>query len=103
MEDDARGTYIVVCKIYFNPRPPGGGRHWAESNGARIEIISIHVPRVEDDKSNKNITPTTERFQSTSPGWRTTKHDKFTREDADISIHVPRVEDDMRLKIPPPW
>ena len=81
--------------------------------------ISIHVPRVEDDLYHTNITFARSKFQSTSPGWRTTKHiggkmnivqnfnprppgggrrKKRVRAacNAAISIHVPRVEDDLR-------
>ena len=34
--------------------------------------ISIHVPRVEDDVTAIDCQLKTSRFQSTSPGWRTT-------------------------------
>ena len=77
----------------FNPRPPCGGRHidclgfvltdefqstspvWrtTQIDAPKLDdvIISIHVPRVEDDGTAKG-----------------------TGEDFTISIHVPRVEDD---------
>ena len=35
-------------------------------------IISIHVPRVEDDASGEIHSSSFRRFQSTSPVWRTT-------------------------------
>ena len=79
----------------FNPRPPGGGRLPLRREVSQIKGISIHVPRVEDDirKTYQNAygndisihVPRVEddhppnirrrrkcRFQSTSPGWRTT-------------------------------
>ena len=34
--------------------------------------ISIHVPRVEDDRCSRNHSPNSLGFQSTSPVWRTT-------------------------------
>ena len=78
----------------FNPRPPCGGRldDWAESNGARI--ISIHVPRVEDDCRHGDLSSEDWQFQSTSPVWRTTHGRRPPTAVFYISIHVPRVEDD---------
>ena len=83
----------------------------------RRQAISIHVPRVEDDKLSqtefaKKIDfnprpPCGGRlfllfcflryviFQSTSPVWRTTNSDYVAEFEFDISIHVPRVEDDV--------
>ena len=60
-----------------------------------VVMISIHVPRVEDDLLTVSRHIESRVFQSTSPGWRTTMAkgkviDKFA-----ISIHVPRVEDDL--------
>ena len=37
----------------FNPRPPGGGRPKKRMVKIGNEIISIHVPRVEDDQHNR--------------------------------------------------
>ena len=59
-------------------------------------VISIHVPRVEDDVSFLSTLATYSRFQSTSPVWRTTMFCKEKRAQYNISIHVPRVEDDER-------
>ena len=60
-------------------------------------MISIHVPRVEDDGRYHNQRNKGIPFQSTSPVWRTT----FIYDDdaihIEISIHVPRVEDDSEL------
>ena len=61
--------------FYFNPRPPCGGR-----------------------PSAVNTAATTDKFQSTSPVWRTTLPTPWKPLSIDISIDVPRVEDDF---IPP--
>ena len=60
-------------RIYFNPRPPCGGRQC----GSVSEIL-------------------TGRFQSTSPVWRTTCIVMLGGKKKIISIHVPRVEDDLK-------
>ena len=57
---------------YFNPRPPCGGRRWDDNGTDWYDNISIHVPRVEDDR---------------------TRRIRHRRREC-ISIHVPRVEDD---------
>ena len=81
-----------------------------------ISVISIHVPRVEDDqqgnKTNRKLRDFNPRppcggrqllrhsssraavFQSTSPVWRTTALATQLQQCCCISIHVPRVEDD---------
>ena len=59
-----------------------------------FEEISIHVPRVEDDPDENLRHELGEKFQSTSPVWRTTKYCPNCGAIMDISIHVPRVEDD---------
>ena len=138
MEDDQlcrdRGFY----KGNFNPRPPCGGRQsrigqrhstiifqstspvWRTTvisfMRGKWGIISIHVPRVEDDvkicadgQAHKNFNPRPPCggrpgmimarigmtiFQSTSPVWRTTSITHIDAIRDAISIHVPRVEDD---------
>ncbi len=45
-----RPLTLFLQSIYFNPRPPCGGRQPAEETDAQNDKISIHVPRVEDDK-----------------------------------------------------
>ena len=129
----------------FNPRPPCGGRRtavvavlprcrfqstspvWRTTRSDKvvvlITVISIHVPRVEDDvckgqqimdKTNFNPRPpcggrptTTidadgnKVFQSTSPVWRTTAISSIIGYIYGISIHVPRVEDDIITAKPP--
>ena len=121
-----RTTKIHFCErrswVYFNPRPPCGGRRYTTELDQPQEIISIHVPRVEDDSGRRSQTPTAEKFQSTSPVWRTTDSlDKglfcfcdfnprppcggrpisrlFQGYQVRISIHVPRVEDDVASRI----
>ena len=44
----------LVCPVAdFNPRPPCGGRPAALCLGALLDLISIHVLRVEDDSKNR--------------------------------------------------
>ena len=70
-----RTTDCFLCTnagcMYFNPRPPCGGRH----ENLRHELGE-------------------RKFQSTSPVWRTTKKFLKVADSTTISIHVPRVEDD---------
>ena len=44
----------VPCRrwrsIYFNPRPPRGGRHTLQPDGDRLSAISIHALREEGDQ-----------------------------------------------------
>ena len=71
VEDDLCMMRMKIAEIYFNPRPPCGGRH-----------------------SSRLKSPTPTIFQSTSPVWRTTRTYKCRTTEETISIHVPRVEDD---------
>ena len=43
-----------------------------EDKNEQNQLISIHVPRVEDDYIHKPQMNETTKFQSTSPVWRTT-------------------------------
>ena len=83
-----------LLDIYFNPRPPCGGRRAKLTRRGLTRRISIHVPRVEDDASRMPNAVETQYFnprppcggrpkpfltfshfdlfQSTSPVWRTT-------------------------------
>ena len=61
--------------------------------------ISIHVPRVEDDIVEHWSCGGRCGFQSTSPVWRTTKNRYKAKLDEIISIHVPRVEDDGSVEV----
>ena len=63
--------------------------------GMAHDVISIHVPRVEDDYNMGGEVKTWIIFQSTSPVWRTTDGSCPYVIKAQISIHVPRVEDDL--------
>ena len=57
---------------YFNPRPPCGGRR-LRSYPLGVQIsISIHVLRVEDDRTVCVKNARRALFQSTSSVWRTT-------------------------------
>ena len=58
--------------------------------------ISIHVPRVGDDRCLTVKIYLFFLFQSTSPAWGTTCGGLFFFRYKAISIHVPRVGDDMR-------
>ena len=101
----------------FNPRPPVWRTTYAFAPFFRGILISIHVPRVEDDRKCERKNKSSSKFQSTSPVWRTTEGDAQSSpagEDFNprppcggrllytcvyvnsfcISIHVPRVEDD---------
>ena len=49
---------------------------------------------MEDDQKKERERRKKKKFQSTSPGWRTTDLDNIIGEGITISIHVPRVEDD---------
>ena len=93
------GGRLVKCGagancVDFNPRPPCGGRRlsricthrrgrfqstspvwrttYRDFRNVRFRLISIHVPRVEDDRCQNNPSPPPRGFQSTSPVWRTT-------------------------------
>ena len=76
VEDDCRGFCVLLLTLYFNPRPPCGGRL---------------VGNMLDFAQNQ--------FQSTSSVWRTTKVPAVQATAPGISIHVLRVEDDMILGI----
>ena len=84
-----------VAKIYFNPRPPCGGRLQHMPRGLLVSVISIHAPRVGGD-AQRLILPllalvisihaprvggdfsrgfrhsASARFQSTPPVWGAT-------------------------------
>ena len=71
-----RTTTLTVSDLSsptnFNPRPPCGGRPLEFNAIEHDKIISIHVPRVEDDIDICVLDVLKLRFQSTSPVWRTT-------------------------------
>ena len=72
----AQETPKSDCLLYFNPRPPCGGR--------RGQTMRLTSPQ---------------SFQSTSPVWRTTARIVNISPALFISIHVPRVEDDTIINI----
>ena len=51
MEDDGSVTLDDKKEIYFNPRPPHGGRQSVPATYDTSTVISIHVLRMEDDIS----------------------------------------------------
>ncbi len=63
----------ITDRIYFYPRPPGGGRHARSQPGYCKGLISIHALRVEGDKKSH-----------------------LPRVEQRISIHALRVEGDTR-------
>ena len=82
---------------YFYPRPPYGGRR-GPAGYPLPRRISIHVPRMGDDRRSPiswSDRPSM-RFLSTSPVWGTTavQHNALQDAQAQISIHVPRMGDD---------
>ena len=102
----------------FNPRPPCGGRQEGETTVRHTDafqstssvwrttcpsmlsscclwLISIHVLRVEDDRSKPDYYTDRKKFQSTSSVWRTTLPMIVGARPWAISIHVLRVEDDL--------
>ena len=56
--------------------------------------ISIHVPRVGDDRKRGRSSASCSTFLSTSPAWGTTHRLTVLECSCGISIHVPRVGDD---------
>ena len=89
-----RGAYTGEVAD-FNPRPPCGGRLQKEKNNDRKREISIHVPRVEDDRPTRRPRMRRRHFNPRPPcGGRQADPAKVFLADGNISIHVPRVEDD---------
>ena len=101
---------------HFNPRPPCGGRHWevgtpvldivfqstspvwrttkAIYDGWARSLISIHVPRVEDDTTWASRRKPGLYFNPRPPCGGRLSFSKLVTDRYFISIHVPRVEDD---------
>ena len=71
-EDDKEVLYCETETIYFNPRPPRGGRPYNEKASTRGIYISIHVLREEDDSTHTPRKCMQRGFQSTSSARRTT-------------------------------
>ena len=115
-EDDCSCPCSPVCKKYFNPRPPCGGRPasnpkvltrfkfqstssvrrttYPSPNTNRFFSISIHVLRAEDDLRLFAVPQRDNGFQSTSSVRRTTCVQGLSGDHRRISIHVLRAEDD---------
>ncbi len=122
VEDDLRSLICPSVHLYFNPRPPCGGRRPACSLHPRATRISIHVPRVEDDGGENGGVLSRVDFNPRPPcggrqlreqpqdlpmtdfnprppcGGRLLQPRDISRR-AGISIHVPRVEDDVASRI----
>ena len=101
---------------YFYPRPPYGGRPVRTGGCHGGTAISIHVPRMGDDRGNLVFVPVDHIsihvprmgddfchhcegrddliFLSTSPVWGTTVVGDDGFRQFRISIHVPRMGDD---------
>ena len=62
-------------KLYFNPRPPRGGRRRHHGQSELLRAISIHALREEGDpvKASKT-TKTDKEFQSTPSARRATEY-----------------------------
>ena len=54
-------------KMYFNPRPPRGGRRSHQGGGRRQPGISIHAPREGGDECGHATGHPSRLFQSTPP------------------------------------
>ena len=63
---------LSAHKLYFYPRPPGGGRPHMIRHSYRYIFISIHALRVEGDGFHFNHTRGQLLFLSTPSGWRAT-------------------------------
>ena len=87
----------VPSALYFNPRPPCGGRPVLALHFAQAGQISIHVPRAGDDTSAGFLSVLDQRFQSTSPVRGTTHLQLISSFAIPISIHVPRAGDDQPI------
>ena len=71
-EGDFQSQPVRKSAVYFNPRPPRGGRH---KGGLRTQLhltISIHALREEGDSSYKDSSIHTYLFQSTPSARRAT-------------------------------
>ena len=57
----------------------------------RLEVISIHSPRMGRDLNYKIVYPVTIQFQSTLPAWGETLCNRYNVCGEEISIHSPRM------------
>ena len=81
VEGDAYPGTKCVNKLYFYPRPPGGGRLSPCDVPLSTVCISIHALRVEGDIQVVAVETRISLFLSTPSGWRATlsAHAGFTR------------------------
>ena len=85
------GYNLKPGDVYFNPRPPRGGRRYFVKIINTRPQISIHAPREGGDIGNASITGTKTKFQSTPPArGATSRLMMFCEFDRRISIHAPR-------------
>ena len=80
--------------LYFNPRPPCGGRHNKDLTEGFLYRISIHAPRVGGDRSTSPPPWARSNFNPRPPcgGRRAPGHSLDVP--VQISIHAPRVGGD---------
>ena len=64
---DSFNDTLFHLPLYFNPRPPRGGRREYISYGIRELDISIHAPREGGDRTVARFSALVELFQSTPP------------------------------------
>ena len=95
VEDDELRIEPVQRTIYFNPRPPCGGRRTKPLDLPRARNFNPRPPCGGRPPAT-GWTHGTAAFQSTSSVWRTTNDAGFMQIPSWISIHVLRVEDDVK-------
>ena len=71
-EGDTAASSFSMASMYFNPRPPRGGRPASFATGSAINLISIHALREEGDSPVLAIDRSTVKFQSTPSARRAT-------------------------------
>ena len=81
----------MMRTIYFNPRPPRGGRLSGVEASRKAIPISIHAPREGGDpRGTKFKVGDIKKFQSTPPARGATITSLKSSTDTPISIHAPR-------------
>ena len=94
-------TTVLTSKIMniqsdFNPRPPWGGRHFKAGEVKKMNEISIHALRGEDDVSSPVVAPSKKNFNPRPP-WGGRLLNLFPPiRYTGISIHALRGEDDSK-------
>ena len=81
-------------RIYFNPRPPWGGRHCQIGNLSKTDAISIHALRGEGDAELLKTTQQQYDFNPRPPWGGRPNMDRFVTLCGAISIHALRGEGD---------